>query len=96
MFSKCYANLFFDRNFRYIVVGWEETTHDSRVLMETNHNPPYKSFLCPHQVNIFSLFYLMLFIFNKIIVYSILFFFHKILFSVCSIYTHLRLYDNIS
>ncbi|KAK2634127.1 hypothetical protein Ddye_028919 [Dipteronia dyeriana] len=43
--GECYKNIMaicdFDMIFRYIVVGWEGTTHDSRVLTETIRNPSH-------------------------------------------------------
>ena len=58
----------FDMNFKYVVVGWEGTAHDSRVLMETIRNPQH-NFPMPRQVNILTLFYLLLFLFNNMIIY---------------------------
>ena len=31
----------FDVNFKYVVVRWKGTTHDSKVLMETIRNPQH-------------------------------------------------------
>ena len=31
----------FDMNFKYVVVEWKGTTHDSRVLMKTIRNPQH-------------------------------------------------------
>ena len=43
--GECFQNVMaicdFDMNFKYVVVGWEGTTHDSRVLMETIRNPQH-------------------------------------------------------
>ena len=40
--GECFQNVMvvcdFDMIFRFVVVGWQETTHDSRVLTETIHN----------------------------------------------------------
>ena len=58
----------FDMNFKYVVVGWEGKTHDSRVLMETICNPQH-NFPCPRQVNILALFYFLLFLCNNMIIY---------------------------
>ncbi|KAK2635672.1 hypothetical protein Ddye_030464 [Dipteronia dyeriana] len=46
--GECFQNVMaicdFDMVFKYVVVGWEGTTHDSRILTETirdpNHNFP--------------------------------------------------------
>ena len=76
----------FDMNFKYVVVGWEGTTHDSRVLMETIRNPQHNFPMPPSgEYSCFILFIVILF--NNMIIYKILFF-RKILFSGCNIYTH--------
>ena len=42
----------FDMIFKYVVVGWEGTTHDSRVLTETIRNPSH-NFPMPPQGMLF-------------------------------------------
>ena len=51
----------FDMNFKYVVVGWEGITHDSRVLMETIRNPQYNFPMPPSSE--YSCFILFIFIF---------------------------------
>ncbi|KAL6318154.1 hypothetical protein AAG906_035659 [Vitis piasezkii] len=41
IFKNAMAVCDFDMIFRFVVVGWQETTHDSRVLTETIHNPQH-------------------------------------------------------
>ena len=79
----------FDMIFRFVVVGWEGTTHDSRVLTKTICNPQHNFQIPPSgKYFIFILFNIIVFIHYNNQLNP--FFFRKILFSRCSIHTHSR------
>ena len=54
----------FDMIFRYVVVGWEGMTHDSRVLIETICNPKHNFSMHPSGK------YFIFILFNMICIYS--------------------------
>nr|CAN74706.1 hypothetical protein VITISV_036360 [Vitis vinifera] len=51
--GECFQNVMavcdFDIIFRFVVVGWEGTTHDSRVLTETIHYPQHNFPMAPSE-----------------------------------------------
>ncbi|KAK2657917.1 hypothetical protein Ddye_010969 [Dipteronia dyeriana] len=50
--EECFQNVLglcnFNMTFKYVVIGWEGTTHDSRVLTETIRNPSHNFPIPPH------------------------------------------------